>query len=274
MLLKKPIILHLHLNIIKKGLKMNKKLLITAIASVTLACSGMALAHHGPDHGHKHMPHHEGPHYFIPVHEVDTDKNHVLNKDELAALIANLTTNNNERSAKLVDFKTADTDKNGFVTLDELTVVVPAFPVHPIGPRHHHKDRGDGPHHKHDQAKNDQARPEHGKHHDGPHHKHLKDGSAAFFILSHFDKDGDYKLNPDEYNNFLDHEKKSVVVDKAVIEALKNADLNKDGVVTVAELDTVSKYVLLQNAPAYKERPHKGEGKPDTKAEKKAEEKK
>ena len=67
MLLKKPIILHLHLNIIKKGLKMNKKLLITAIASVTLACSGMALAHHGPDHGHKHMPHHEGPHYFIPV---------------------------------------------------------------------------------------------------------------------------------------------------------------------------------------------------------------
>ncbi|WP_031578886.1 hypothetical protein [Ruminobacter sp. RM87] len=232
---------------------MNKSL-ITAVALATVFTCGYASAHEN------HGAHHHG---FPPLTEFDADRDGALNSSELKAFSQNLSEKADRHQKSLVTFEKADADGNGFVTLDELAVVIPKpeQPKADAGNRAKADDRtkADGK-----AEKADRRQKVNSAHHRGHHKSHGKHGfhhgpgsfdqhqpNPVIFVLHHFDTNGDYKLDKSEYAKFIEAESGRVAMEKQLAKAVLGADLNKDGLVIPPEFDAVSHHIFLQNAPAY-----------------------
>ena len=240
------------------------------IAVITLlACSSGAVFAAPGFPGHK-GPFHPGLPCSVNFHgefrHADADHSKTLSQAELGEAVKKLNSDVAAQKNLLKDFKTADADKNGFVTLDELAGVLPPPPLPPEADGHgkhedhkkphghekpgHHKPHGNahrGPDHK----------PHHGPRHDhhGPHgfHPGFRPENPVVEVLFHFDEDRDMKLSQKEYDNFLTTARKCLECQEKIIAALPGADLNKDGVVTFMEYNAVITQEMLKNAPKWKD---------------------
>ena len=228
-----------------------KKTLIAALTvSAVLACGYASASTHGHHHGH-----HRG--FSSPYAEFDADRDGALNASEVKTMTQKLTEKAAKHESGLLTFEKADADKNGFVTLDELAVIMPK-PEAPATDADEAKKTDAKKAGKTDKyAKGDRKNVRHGKQgrNFGPRAKNGPAPCPAMFVLKAFDTNKDYKLDKNEYANFIEAEKKHIASEKQFITALGSADLNGDGYVTWFELDNVSHAVFLKNAPAYKPMP-------------------
>ncbi len=224
------------------------------LVGITLiAISGAALAFpppHGPMDGP--IPSFFDPAFLDAFSKQDANHQGAITKDQLSEMVKTLLNENKENQALLKDFATADADKNGFVTLDELVKVIPApkAPEPPKEARSNDKPHHDGMH-KRDQGNKTERHhgmpgPHHGPHHGGP------EFNPTFGLLGAFDADHDFKLNQKEYEAFYKDAQQRNASQKEAIDALKNADLNGDGFVTIHEMCVTVQGVMLKHAPQWK----------------------
>lgn len=240
--------------------------LVSTAVVAAMACTSALAFPEGP-HGHP------GPHGMPGQHskvcpsikhtfmKVDTDRDMVLDSNEQKAFSTELLKDVTEKQKLIISFKDADTDKNGFITYDELVKVMPAPPKmggHPNKPNkpdvkpNDQKPRGDRP-----------EKPQQFGHHEGfgpgPHDMNQPPMPPMDPVLMHlhmFDKDRDFKLSEKEYNDFNTTRQIKLDNVKFVANNIAKADLNNDGVVTMQELKNFAKQQNLKTAPAFKkERP-------------------
>lgn len=236
---------------------MNKSLIAAVTLSAVVACGYASASVHGGHHNHH-------GHGFSPFAEFDTDKDGALNAAEVKAMTAKLTEKADRHQKELVSFEKADADKNGFVTADELAVIIPK-PEQPkadpaVAKNAKGADAKAGV--KPDSDKNMKGRHgkfagKHGRHHG--HKDFRKHGGfgmdPVMFVLRGFDANHDYRLDKDEFAKFTEAENMRISAERQFVTALGNADLNGDGYVTRFELDNVSHGMFLKNAPAFKPMP-------------------
>ena len=238
---------------------MKKSLIAAVTLSAVVACGYASASVHGGHHNHN-------GHGFSPFAEYDTDKNGALNAEEVKAMKAKLTEKADRHQKELVSFEKADADKNGFITVDELVVILPkpeqaktdAAPAKEKKEADANAKAGVKP----GSDKNMKGR--HGKFagkHDRHHghkgfRKHCGFGmDPVMFVLRGFDANHDYKLDKNEYAKFTEAENMRISAERQFITALGAADINGDGYVTYFELDNVSHGMFLKNAPAFKPQP-------------------
>ncbi|MBO6009224.1 MAG: hypothetical protein J6P70_02700 [Ruminobacter sp.] len=228
-----------------------KKTLIAALTvSAVLACGYASASTHGNHHGN-----HRG--FSSPYAEFDADRDGALNASEVKAMTQKLTEKAAKHESGLLTFEKADADKNGFVTLDELTVIMPN-PEAPAADADKAKQQDSRKTGKADKRTGgDKKNVRYGRHgkNFGAHAKKCPAPCHAMFVLKAFDTNQDYKLDKNEYAKFIEAEKKHVAAERQFITALGSADLNGDGYVTWLEIDNVSHALFLKNAPAYKPMP-------------------
>ncbi len=249
-----------------------KKAALAVIAVIAASAAGLALAHPG-------FPGHKGPFgpgficaadYHGAFRHADADHSKALSQDELNEAVKQLTADIAKQKSLLKDFKTADTDKNGFITLDELAQVLPPPPPPPLPPKadrrgkHERPDGHKGPRHG---KPGEHRGPRHG-HHPGPGpHRGFKPGmgmppgNPVMDVLFHYDQDRNLKLSQQEYESFLTDAGKCQDLHAKVAAALPKSDLNGDGVVTFMEYNAVISTEMLKNAPKWE--PRKGKPAPD-----------
>ena len=212
--------------------------------------------------GHK-GPFHPGFPCTVNFHgefrHADADHSKTLSPTELGEAVKTLNGDIVVQKNRLKDFKTADTDKNGFITLDELAGILPPPPL-PPKPNGHgkHEDRKNGHAHERPNHHKPHGNAHHGpghKPHHGPRHGHhgFHPGNPVVEVLFHFDEDRDMRLSQKEYETFLTEARKCIECQEKIVAALPQADLNKDGVITFMEYSSVITQEMLKNAPKWKD---------------------
>ena len=241
---------------------MKKSLIAAVTLSAVVACGYASASVHG---GH----HHNG-HGFSPFAEYDTDKDGALNAEEVKTMKAKLTERADRHQKELVSFEKADADKNGFITVDELAVIMPKPEQAKTDASPAKEKNGDKAKTKAEakagvkpgadrnmKGRHGKFAGKHGKHHG--HKGFRKHGGfgmdPVMFVMHGFDANHDYKLDRNEYAKFTEAENMRINAEKQFITALDAADLNGDGYVTYFELDNVSHGMFLKNAPAFKPQP-------------------
>ncbi len=187
------------------------------------------------------------------------------------------------RLDKLKDFKGLDANHDNFISLDELASLYPkaidddkflGFGHRgPKGQRFDKKRHGpDCPYFSKNEGIGwDDGYGMHGWHRGSGMHgwhrdfrKHDRNHlNYAYFTLACFDKDGDFRLNQDEFSKMTAKRVRGLTNILEGFKALANADLNNDGFITIREANVSFMSASLKNAKKLTEKDFKKSRKDD-----------
>lgn len=232
-------------------------LVLSAVLSTSLAVAAPGMHGHGhgpalpPNHMmHEHMKHNGGHEFMSLIILADADRNGALDANEQKTLSVEAQKRTEARLAAMVDFSKADLDKNGYVTLDEINKLILEPIALPVDPNADTNKEAYG--HK-DRNHNNKNLGKHG-HREGPQHQ-KQPKNPAYGLMKKYDADLDLRLNQEEYANLYQHETNKIKLCGEAYASLKDADLNKDGLLSMPEIHNAHQRVMLKAAPNFKKQP-------------------